>query len=208
MNRQKKVRPGIVEVAQAAGVSTATVDRVLNNRGGVRAATRQRVLDAAKALGYAATPQGSGHVQAKALRIIFLLPKGTNPYIKHLAELIGSGDLLPRTQNSICRHEFVEGFDAAALAEGIEKCIGKYDGIAIMGLEHPLVREAVNNAARRGTPVVTIITDLSHSARAAFVGLDNRAVGRTAAHLLASICNTSEGDIGLDCRQLELSGPQ
>ena len=42
----------VADIARAAGVSTATVDRVLNGRAGVRAATAQRVLKAAAALDY------------------------------------------------------------------------------------------------------------------------------------------------------------
>ena len=157
----------------------------------------QRVFDAAKTLNYTLTPFNGGRVQIKPLRVVFLLPKGTNPYLKDLAKLITSGDSLSPAQNITCSYELVQGFDAAALALAISNCTGKYDGIAIMGLEHPFVSEAVNTASRKGTPVVTIITDLSHSARTAFIGLDNRAAGRTAAHLLASIANTGQGVIGL-----------
>jgi len=45
-----------------------------------------------------------------------------------------------------------------------------------MGIEHPVVREAINQVSKRGTPVVTIISDVSHCDRAAFVGLVQRLV--------------------------------
>src|SRR5690349_10740281 len=51
MNR----RPTITDVAERAGVSVATVDRVLNKRHPVREGTAHRVLEAAEALGYHAT---------------------------------------------------------------------------------------------------------------------------------------------------------
>src|SRR3546814_16876208 len=53
-----------------------------------------------------------------------------------------------------------------------------------MALEHPKVREAVAELADQGIPSVTLVSDLSHSRRSAYVGLDNRAAGRTAAHLI------------------------
>ena len=45
------VRPTVSDVAKKAGVSVATVDRVLNRRAPVKGETARRVLDAAQALG-------------------------------------------------------------------------------------------------------------------------------------------------------------
>ena len=47
-------RPTITDLAKAAGVSVATVDRVLNGRHKVREETARRVYDAANAIGYVA----------------------------------------------------------------------------------------------------------------------------------------------------------
>ncbi len=86
--RQDSAVPGratIAEIARAAGVSTATVDRTLNNRPGVKERTRNQVLDAAVRLGYLpehravappAAPRGHG--------IDFVLPGGTNTFLKLL----------------------------------------------------------------------------------------------------------------------------
>lgn len=51
MNLKKK-RPTIKEVAEAAGVSTQTVSRVINNRPDVASDTRQRVKDVIQEIGY------------------------------------------------------------------------------------------------------------------------------------------------------------
>ena len=45
-------RPTLTAVAEAAGVSTATVDRVLNSRLPVREGTALRVIEAAERIGY------------------------------------------------------------------------------------------------------------------------------------------------------------
>ena len=45
-------RVGVREVARAAGVSTQTVSRVINDNPGIRAETRERVLEAMQALDY------------------------------------------------------------------------------------------------------------------------------------------------------------
>jgi LacI family transcriptional regulator len=193
----KKIRPGIVEVATAAKVSTATVDRVLNNRGGVREATVRRVMQAAEELGYVLPTRQPDVAQTTSRKLIFLLPTGTNPYLQQLAALIRSEDGVPSPFNVRCDCHFVKGFDPVALADAIKSYRSKGDGLAVMGIEHPVVREAINQVSKKGTPVVTIVSDVSHCERAAFVGLDNRGVGRTAAYLLARFCECRQGEVAL-----------
>ena len=59
-------RPTITDLARAADVSVATVDRVLNARHRVREATAERVLGAAEAIGYHATPLIKSRLRPKA----------------------------------------------------------------------------------------------------------------------------------------------
>ena len=66
-----------------------------------------------------------------------------------------------------------------------------------MALEHPLVREAVNTLAVKGVPTVTLISDLSASDRVAYVGLDNRAAGRTAGYLLGRFAGRRSGKVAM-----------
>ena len=46
------MKPTVHDIARSAGVSLATVDRVLNGRPGVRSVTREKVEQAIVALGY------------------------------------------------------------------------------------------------------------------------------------------------------------
>ena len=59
------------------------------------------------------------------------------------------------------------------------------------------MREAVSALADTGIPVLTLISDLSHSRRIAYVGLDNRAAGRTAALLLGRFIGGRAGKVAL-----------
>jgi LacI family transcriptional regulator len=173
------------EVAQRAEVSLATVDRVLHGRSGVRASTVQRVMRAAADLGYAAHPQAWTATAPKPLRLVFLIPEGSNRFLRMLGDLIGYSHEHWAPFNVRCHAEYIESFNPQALARELGKHGRKCDGIAFMALEHPVVREAVAALAEQGVPTVTLISDLSNSARAAYVGLDNRAAGRTAAYLIA-----------------------
>lgn len=177
--------PRMEEVAQRAEVSLATVDRVLHGRSGVRAATVQRVMRAAADLGYVPEAQARAAVAPKPLRLAFLIPEGSNRFLRMLGDMIGYSQEHWAPFNVRCQAEFIEAFNPEALAKQLLRHAKKCDGIAFMALEHPMVREAVAQLAEQGVPTVTLISDLSNSQRAAYVGLDNRAAGRTAAYLIA-----------------------
>ena len=173
----------IDDVAARAGVSTATVDRVLNGRPGVRALTVQRVLRAAGEIGYLideARPASA----LRPLRLAFLLPAGDNRFLGMLGRLIGGSQAQLASFNMRARVDHIESFRPELLAQHLRAVGREVDGIAFMALEHPLVREAVDALAERGVPTVTLISDIANTRRVAYVGLDNRSAGRTAGYLI------------------------
>ncbi|HQX57701.1 MAG TPA: substrate-binding domain-containing protein, partial [Burkholderiaceae bacterium] len=99
--------------------------------------------------------------------------------------------------NVKCRCEFIEGFNPEVLARSLLQHGRRADGIAFMALEHPAVREAVNTLAARGVATITLISDLSACNRAAYVGLDNRAAGRTAGYLLGRFIGPRAGKVAM-----------
>lgn len=179
--------PRIPDIAQLSGVSTATVDRVLNQRAGVRSATVQRVMQAAISLGYLpqAEAQATLQAQPQPLRLMVLIPEGSNRFLQMLGDVIGYAQEHWAPFNVRCQAAYIESFNPDALAKALLLHGKRCDGIAFMALEHPVVREAVAQLAEQGVPTVTLISDLSSSRRAAYVGLDNRAAGRTAGYLIA-----------------------
>jgi LacI family transcriptional regulator len=68
------------------------------------------------------------------------------------------------------------------------------------------VREAVDELAAQGVPVVTLISDLAQSRRAACVGLDNRAAGRTAATLIGRFLGPRRGPVAMIAGSLSYRG--
>jgi DNA-binding LacI/PurR family transcriptional regulator len=77
----------LAEVASRAGVSEATVSRVLNSKPGVSAATRSRVLTALDVLGYERPSKLRGE---RARLVGLVLPELQNPIFPALAEVVGS----------------------------------------------------------------------------------------------------------------------
>jgi LacI family transcriptional regulator, repressor for deo operon, udp, cdd, tsx, nupC, and nupG len=66
--------PGINEVAELAGVSTATVSRALSGNGHVSPATRERVKSAAVQLGYVVSSNASGLATGRTKNVGVVIP--------------------------------------------------------------------------------------------------------------------------------------
>ena len=80
------MRPKLQEVAALAGVSEATVSRVMNARPGVSEHTRRQVLDVLSDLGYREVPVRS----ARSGVVGIITPELENPIFALLAQTIGS----------------------------------------------------------------------------------------------------------------------
>jgi LacI family transcriptional regulator len=84
------MRPTLQDLAREAGGSSATVDRVLNNRQGVKPRTREIVLSTARRLGYLPGAEEPVAPPLRLVRLLFLLPSGTNAFIAALHRQIES----------------------------------------------------------------------------------------------------------------------
>jgi LacI family transcriptional regulator len=180
------------DVAREAGVSTATVDRVLNERSGVRGRTREIVVDTARRLGYISeTPIAADRVAAAApIRLHFVLPMGTNMFVRALQQQLEMQGAARRGLE--VRIVAIEGFNPDSLARALAKLEGEAHGVGIIALDHPTVREAVRRLSEVGVKVVTLVSDILHVPRVAYVGIDNRAAGRLAGYVLGRFLGASE----------------
>ena len=190
-------RPQQADVAARAGVSLATVDRVLNRRKGVKERTRQRVLEAARELGFLSETEEARLGNARPLNIVVLLPAGSNPYLRLLGERLRARLERAGADGPALRCFFIESFSAQALAEALRRNAGWADGIAFFAIEHPVVREAAAEVAATGTRLVSIVSDLGSVPGIPHVGLDNRAVGRTAGLLIGRLSGGRAGAVAL-----------
>lgn len=179
------MRSTLMDIAREAGVSLATVDRVLNNREGVRERTRKVVLETARKLGYVSEPENQPAGADASLRLDFVLPAGTNTFIAKLLEQIASqGEL----QEGIDVHTHsIEGFNPDSIARQLDALSGITQGVGVIALDHPTVREAMRRLAASGAPIVTLVSDILHVPRLGYVGIDNRAAGRLAGYLLGRL---------------------
>src|SRR5690606_34314410 len=100
----------VVDIARAAGVSTATVDRVLNNRKGVHARTYARVHETINRL-----EAGELSVRPKLKRFDFVIPSGTNAFLEAMATEVDQMKERVALMGVEPRCHRVEGFHPAAI---------------------------------------------------------------------------------------------
>lgn len=200
----QKRRATVHDVARAAGVSLATVDRVLNGRSGVRLATAQKVEGAILALNFRRDLGASLLARSRDLAVQFLIPDGTNEFMINLGAAIARRIEPARAERLAIRFDALPALDPKALAARLDSLApGTCDCAVIVASDAPVVHCAVDAAARRGIRIMTLVSDLPGSARCHFIGIDNVAAGRTAASLMGRFCPAG-GKIGLIAGSLDL----
>lgn len=190
------VKPTINDIARHAGVSLATVDRVLNERPGVRGVTVERVHRAVSELGYIRDTAAANLARQRVYRFVFLLPDRSEEFIDALQKEITSQSetlINERTHVETIRVPYVDATDIATSLDGLRR--DTVDGVAVVAPETPTVRDAVARTSERGISVVALLTDLPSSPRDHFVGIDNKAAGRTAAKLMGGFSTAGSGQI-------------
>jgi len=172
----------ITQIAEAAGVSTATVDRVLNNRPGVNPATVHKVRGAMEQLGGGPPVRGRPRSTAN-YRFAFVLPGARRGFFDLVDRVIAqaAGDFRHQHITEVTHRLPIT--DAAAFAAELMK-LSDLDGVALLAPDVPQVKLAINELVRAGVHVVTLFSDVPGSLRETAVGADNRAAGRTAGLLL------------------------
>jgi LacI family transcriptional regulator len=178
-------RATVHDVARQAGVSLATVDRVLNGRPGVRPETIRKVEDAIQVLDFSRDLSASLLARARDLNIRFLIPSGSNEFMARLEEAIGRQARQAAAERVGITSTPIRALDSRDLVAKLDALEAQScDCVVIVATEDAAVQQAVEQATRRGITVMTLVSDLPGSVRRAFIGIDNIAAGRTAASLL------------------------
>src|SRR5690242_14822316 len=191
------MRATLQDVAREAGVSIATVDRVVNRREGVRGPTVARVEAALAKLAYRPDAAATRLARNQSFRFAFILPTGANTFMTNLAEQVGRTAEWLASQRAFIDVLHVDVFDPDALAGTLRSLPPAYQGVATIALDHTKVRAAIDDLASRGVPVVTLVSDAPTSRRLHYVGIDNPAAGRTAATLMGRFLRGCHGTIGV-----------
>ena len=189
-------KPTVHDIAKEAGVSLATVDRVLNARPGVRDATVARVRAAVERLGYVRDTYAANLARQKQYRFVFVLPEGPNQFADTIRAALMEAVEAQSAERLSARVVSVPTHDPHAVARALDALdAARIDGAALMAPETPQVRDAVTRLRGRGLAVVALASDLPSSARDHFVGINSYSAGRTAGDLMGRFTAARPGRV-------------
>jgi LacI family transcriptional regulator len=180
-------RPTIADLAMAAGVSVATVDRVINGRHPVREETAKRVYEAASAIGYHAVSLLRQRVfeGLPQYKFGFILQKPKHHFYQHFAREIETAVMTTQGIRGVAQIEFAQNHSPAALADLLRSVGHRNQAVAMTAPDLPGLSVVVEELKNKGIPVFSLLSDFAAGIREGYVGLNNRKVGRTAAWMIA-----------------------
>ncbi|MBT9247726.1 LacI family DNA-binding transcriptional regulator (plasmid) [Gemmobacter fulvus] len=186
------------DLADAAAVSVATVNRVLAGAANVRAPTRLLVQEAAERIGF----YGLGTIQSRVAasrpkyRFGVLLLQPHRPFYQNIAAALRRAVAEVTSAEIDLRIEFLEDLSPQNTADRALALAKDCQALCIVAAVHPIVTEAVAQIQARGVHVFALVGQLSATGQVPYIGLDNWKVGRTAAWTFANVCKTP-GKIGI-----------
>jgi len=194
----------VKEIAKLAGVSRGTVDRALNNRGGVSPEVERRIKKIAKEHGY--TPNRFGKALAMKvtpLTIGVVINSMGNPFFEEVFRGINdANDELSDFGLDIIILED-KGYDPTSQCRNINKLVEKgVDGIAITPINDIRVAECLKSSH---LPVITFNQDIDGIDKICFVGCDYENSGRIAGQLMGLI-SADETNIGIITGSVKMLG--
>lgn len=191
-------RPTIADLAETAGVSVATVDRVLNRRHPVREDTTRRVLKAAEEIGFHATALIRQRLSPDAPQRTFglVLQKESHYFYQMLAAAIRDAVHAETSVRGQPLITFASALTPAATLERLVDVGAQADAVAIVSVDHPSINQHIEELRRHGKPTFGVLTGLTTPSWAGYVGIDNRKAGRLAAWTIARTAKVA-GKVGI-----------
>jgi LacI family transcriptional regulator len=185
--KKLRERVTLADVAEAAGVSVATVDRALNARTAVSDKRMALVYEAARALNYHGVPALRSRLPVKrpVVRIGVALRRRHNAFYVALEAAIRLAATRCADADVDIKVAWQSNNSPAEAASLIQSLSRTSHTVALMAPDERLVSDAVMAARERNVLTFSLLSDFAIDARQAYLGLDNRKAGRTAAWGLA-----------------------
>lgn len=203
----------IREIAELAGVSRGTVDRVLNNRGSVNEETAERIRAIIRQLDYKPNRAGIAlAAQKKKYLIGVILFSRKNPFFDYVMQ--GFSDKAEELSLYGCEITVKRvAYHPEAQLSAIRACLKEgVQGLIITPYNGDEIREELNKLIRSGIPVITVNSDAEGVRRLAYVGSDYYNSGEAAGALMKLVTSGPvrlgivNGDNNILCHTQRISG--
>lgn len=188
------MKPTIRSIAERAGVSRGTVDKVLNDRVGVSDSVRKQVKSIADAMGYQPNPAGKALAfQRKPVIIGVVLLSDQDPVYQEIRRGIEAGLQEYADMGLRAVYRMLDPVDPDLQAEVLENL--RSEGVSAL-IVSPLNSKGVLAALQRytdqGIPIIMVNTAVEDVKRLAFVGQDLIRSGRIAGNLMNKLLQQGE----------------
>lgn len=179
-------RPTISDVSRAAGVSVATVDRVLNGRERVREETARKVLRAANDVGYhgAALIATRMNAHKPLIRLGFVLNKERQDFYRQFADALEDAARSRSEARVELNIVYSPSQSPTDMSEAMNRVASEVDALAASAVTHATITEKVTEIQAKGVPCFALLNDFAQGIRASYVGLNNLKAGRVAASVI------------------------
>lgn len=190
------------QVADMAGVSRATVDRALKNRGRVRPEVAERIKKIAEEIGYHPNQAARALALAKnPIKIGIIIQSAETPFMQSVLNGVNEARKEIERGGGKVKICCIDGVDAEQVIDCIKELReAGMNGIALVPAEDHRIKLEINCLVEKyQIPVVTLNSDISDSKRICFIGQDNERAGEVAAGLMAEILEK-------DCEVVVITG--
>lgn len=179
----------VKDLAEAAGVSRGTVDRVLHDRGEVKPEVALRIKALAKEMGY--VPNRAGRALAsfrRRYRIGVLVPSIGNVFFDGVLE--GVNKAVTEFSDLGCEVVIskVQGYSEQIHLNAIDELLKKEcQALCLSTISTPAICQRINDCTEQGIHVVLLNSDVEGAKRLCYSGSDYLKAGRTCAGMLSMI---------------------
>jgi len=186
-------RPTIRDIAEAAGVGAATVDRALNGRGNVSPRTTAAIADAARRIGYplAGSALGAAAQERPAVTLGSVLHKSGQAFYGDFAREIERASAACPAAAVTADIRFSPSQAPEDFAAEIARASESGAAVAATAINHPTLTRLAERLRDEGRPVFALLNDFAGRAGAGYFGLDNMKAGRIAGWTMATALQRS-----------------
>lgn len=183
--------PTFMDIARVAGVGTATVERVLNERGNVSPATAEKVLVAARKL------RLNRHLPDAYRELIRIEVIMTHPEASFFARLNQAFKEAAATLDKcvVVHRTFVDENAPEAVARHVARPAVPRSGLIAVVQDHPAIVAALHEVRAKSVPTVLLVSNIEGVEGAIYVGIDNVSAGRTAGFFMSSLLCGRAGNL-------------